>query len=65
MQVKFKFFQSRYSSWTTLFQDAVDFANQLSKDRLINISHSADRNEGVVTVWYWADDETAVAKAQR
>jgi hypothetical protein len=63
MQVKFRFFRG-YSSWATLFQAAADFASQLPKDRLINISHSADRNQGVVTVWYWADDDP-VAKQER
>jgi hypothetical protein len=57
MQVTFRFFKSNISSWTTMFQEAADFASQIPKDRLINISHSADANQGVVCVWYWADDE--------
>jgi hypothetical protein len=59
MQVQFKFFQSSFSSWNEMFQEAADFASQLPKDRLINISHSADGNVGVVTVWYWDDGEPA------
>jgi hypothetical protein len=59
MRVKFKFFKSSFSSWETMFQEAADFASRLPKDRLINISHSADRNVGVVTVWYWGEGEPA------
>jgi hypothetical protein len=60
MQVKFEYFRGTFSTWKMLFQDAADFASQLPKDRLISISHSADANQGVVTVWYWADDDPAV-----
>jgi hypothetical protein len=63
MRVKFKFFRG-YSSWAVMFQAAADFANQLPKDRLINIAHSSDRNLGVVIVWYWGDDEP-VADTER
>jgi hypothetical protein len=59
MRVKFKFFKSGFSTWDMMFQEAADFASQLPKDRLINISHSADGNVGVVTVWYWGDGEPA------
>ena len=37
-------------------------ASQLPEDRLINISHSADRNVGVGTVWYWGEGEPATVK---
>jgi hypothetical protein len=61
MQVKFQFWTSSLSSWRDMFQTAADFAKQLPPGRLINISHSSDRHVGVVTVWYWADDEPAAA----
>jgi hypothetical protein len=65
MQVKFQFWDSTLDSWKTMFQNAADFASRLPKDRLINISHSSDRNRGVVTVWYWADDETGATEPDR
>jgi hypothetical protein len=40
-----------------LFNQAAAFATSVSPDRLITISHSADRTDGVITVWYWADDD--------
>ncbi|MFO0807301.1 MAG: hypothetical protein U0746_01620 [Gemmataceae bacterium] len=57
MQVKFKMFHSAFSSWMTLFQEAAAFASQMPTDRVINVSHSCDKGEGVVAVWYWADDD--------
>jgi hypothetical protein len=59
MQVKFRFWKSGFSAWEDMFQDAANFASQLPKDRLINISHTGDEGTGVVAVWYWADDEPA------
>ena len=54
MRVQFKVFRGMTKSWNDLFQQAADFATSIGPDRVINISHSEDRNEGVVTVWYWA-----------
>ena len=53
MRVQFVVFRGIMATWNTLFQQAADFATDIGKDRLIGISHSADNNEGVVTVWYW------------
>jgi hypothetical protein len=55
MQVRFKVFRATFSSWKTLFQEAATFASEIPRDRLISISHS-ESNEGVVTVWYWAEE---------
>lgn len=51
--VSFRVFTSAMRSWEELFADAATFASSVGRDRLINISHSEDDNEGVVTVWYW------------
>lgn len=53
MEVKFKHFRSSMSSWEELFNQAAEFATQIGPQNLINISHSEDQNDGVVTVWYW------------
>lgn len=55
MRPQFKMFRGTFTSWGNLFQDAVDFATQLQPDQLIGIHHSADRADGVVTVWYWQE----------
>ena len=55
MQIEFRTFQSSWSSWEELFQEAAEFAAPLGKERLISISHSADQSKGVVTVWYWSE----------
>jgi hypothetical protein len=54
-QVKFQIFRGVLVSWDDLFAEAADFASALTPGQLINISHSEDRNDGVVTVWYWED----------
>ncbi len=55
-KVSFEYFGGIFSSWDSLFSEAAAFASQLGKDKLITISHSEDRNDGIVTVWYWEDD---------
>jgi len=51
--VRFEIFRGVFTSWNALFQRAADFASTLGPDRVINISHSDDHSDGVVTVWYW------------
>ncbi|HEX8634856.1 MAG TPA: hypothetical protein VF703_11980 [Pyrinomonadaceae bacterium] len=51
--VEFKVFRGEWASWDELFSEAAAFATEIGSLRLINISHSADKNVGVVTVWYW------------
>ena len=43
----------RGQNWQRLFEEAALFASELGRERLINISHSEDTNDGVVTIWYW------------
>jgi hypothetical protein len=57
MRVLFKMFRSSMSTWEVLFAEAAEFAGELPSRRLINISHSADNSDGVVTVWYWGEDD--------
>src|SRR5438270_2489866 len=60
MRVRFRTFVSSWSSWDELFGQAAAFATELGPQRLINISHSCDQKQGVVSVWYWDEDEEAV-----
>lgn len=39
--------------WEALFSEVAEFATELGGDRMISISHSEDKDEGVVTVWFW------------
>jgi len=52
-RVEFKIYRGLLTSWNELFSEAASFATEIGPLRLINISHSEDANEGVVTVWYW------------
>jgi hypothetical protein len=53
--VKFEVFRGVLASWSELFGQAAEFATKLGPDRLITISHSEDKKDGVVAVWYWDD----------
>ncbi len=54
--VRFQIFESTFKSWETLCEEVASFVeNSVGKERLISISHSADRHNGVVVVWYWSD----------
>ena len=57
MKVQYKIFRSKYKPWDELFTEALQFASKLSRENLINISHSCDhKREGVVTVWFWESE---------
>ena len=55
MHVVFEVFRGALTTWQTLFVQAAEFASRVGPDRLISISHSEDNNDGVVTVWHWAE----------
>ena len=52
MQVRFEIFKSSMKSWPDLCAEAAAFASEKGKERLINISVSADQSKGVIVVWY-------------
>lgn len=54
-KMEYRHFRGVLASWDTLFTQAADFANEVGPDRLACISHSGDKSDGVVTVWYWTD----------
>jgi len=53
MRVQFRMFKGVFKSWQALFTEACEFATGVGAERLINISHSSDQAEAVITVWYW------------
>lgn len=53
MKVHYEVFRSSFQSWESLFREASAFAEKIGEQRLINISHSCDNADSVVTVWYW------------
>jgi len=55
MRVRFKTFESQFATRQKILQMAADFATQLGPERLINITHSEDRDDEVVTIWYWEE----------
>ncbi len=57
MRVACRIFRGGFLSWDGLCKEAAEFATEIGPERVINISHSADRGAGVVTVWYWADQD--------
>lgn len=65
MLVDFKIFRSSTRSWEALFEEAAEFASEVQPEHLINISHSEDNNEGVVVVWYYAEDTREGEDASR
>jgi len=49
----YEVFRGAWISWGELFRQAADFASRIGGERLLGISHSCDRTDGVVTIWYW------------
>jgi hypothetical protein len=54
-KVAYEVFRGTFATWDHLFREAAEFADRVGKERLISISHSEDKDDGVVAVWYWAD----------
>ena len=50
--VRYEIVRGTFSSWLELFDQAAAFATTLGTDRRITISHSEDKDDGVVAVWY-------------
>lgn len=63
-EVRFEEFRGVFASWPDLFQRAAEFASRLGRERLITISHSEDKEDGVVAVWYWSGPDGADGGAQ-
>ena len=55
MKIQFEAFRTSTKYWETIFREASEFASKLGQERLINISHSCDYGDSVVTVWYWGE----------
>lgn len=58
--VRFEVFRGILASWPELFERAATFATGIGRDRLISISHSEDKDDGVIAVWYWAEDDSLI-----
>jgi hypothetical protein len=52
-KVSYRVFRATFTSWTSLCDEAANFASTIAPDDLISISHSCDNRDGVVIVWYW------------
>lgn len=55
MESRFVLFRSNFSPWESIMEAAAAFASTLSPEQLISISHSCDKIDSVVAVWYWAN----------
>ena len=55
MRLEYSVFRGVWASFDDLFSEAAAFATSIGRDRIVSISHSEDKDDGVVTVWYWAD----------
>jgi len=55
LRARFKVFRNAWTSWESLFEEAADAAEEIGPTRLIGISHSEDKDDGVVAVWFWED----------
>ena len=54
MTMQYRVFRGVWASFEQLFQEAADFATAIGRERVVSISHSEDKDDGVVTVWYWS-----------
>ena len=61
-EVRVKVFRGTLKTWDALFGEAASFASTIGRDRLITISHSEDRDDGVVAVWYWDKPASAAER---
>lgn len=52
----FRIFRGTFSTWNSLCTEAAEFATTIGPKDLITISHSEDKDSGVITVWFWTND---------
>ena len=57
MRITFKAFDSKMASREKLFKHAAEFATHIGPERLITLSHSEDRDNIVITIWYWGEED--------
>ena len=54
--LKYKVFRgSGQMPWDKLFDEVVQFADQVGTEKVINVSHTSDQGSGTVVVWYWEE----------
>jgi hypothetical protein len=58
-RLEYRVFRGTFTSREELFTQAAVFANELGPERVVSTSHSEDKNDGVVAVWYWTNDNAA------
>jgi len=56
MRITFKAFDSKMASREKLFKAGLEFANKLKREDIVSITHTEDRDNIVLTVWYWTDE---------
>ena len=56
-RMAYRMFRGTFETWEALFAEAAHFATEIGTERVVSISHSADRSDGVVTVWYWTTED--------
>jgi hypothetical protein len=56
-RLAYKYFRGTLATWDDLFDEAAQFATETGPERVAGLSHSADRGDGVVTVWYWTQTD--------
>ena len=54
LRLKFDYKRGTLISWEALFEEACAKAAKLLPDLFVSISHSDDKGNGVVTLWYWS-----------
>ena len=55
-RMAYRMFRGTFETWDDLFTEAAQFATEIGSEQVLNISHSANHGDGVVTVWYWTTE---------
>lgn len=58
-RMAYRYVRGTLATWDELFTQAADIASRIGPERVLNISHSSDKGNGVVTVWYWKTEGEA------
>jgi hypothetical protein len=56
-RLNYRIFRGTFATWEELFTKAAYFATEVGPEQVLNVSHSVDDGDGVVTVWYWGIDK--------
>jgi hypothetical protein len=60
----YKIYESKLASPEKLFKAAAEFVSKIPRERLITVSHSSDKDNLLIAIWYYEDGDAPVSEGK-